>query len=75
MSGMKEIIEEAESLPVEERVLVIDSLLRTINPPLAEFEVEWLKVAKHRLAELRSGAVKAIPGNKVFDKIHNRFEK
>ena len=35
MHGMKEIIEEAESLPIEERVVVIDSLLRTINPPTA----------------------------------------
>ena len=36
MGGMKEIIAEAEALPVEERVAVIDSLLRAINPPLAE---------------------------------------
>jgi putative addiction module component (TIGR02574 family) len=75
MHGMKEIIEEAASLPVEERVVVIDSLLQTINPPVAEIEAEWIKVAKRRLAELRSGQVKAIPGNEVFAKIHRRFEK
>jgi hypothetical protein len=75
MRAMKEIIEEAESLPVEERVLVIDSLLRTINPTLADVEVEWMNVAKRRLAELRSGTVKAVPGSEVFAKIKNRFEK
>lgn len=75
MHGMKEIIEEAECLPVEERVMVIDSLLRTINPPLAEVEIEWIKVANRRLAELRSGRVEAIPGSEVFDRIGSRFEK
>jgi len=69
MHGMKEIIEEAECLPVEERVMVIDSLLRTINPPLAEVEIEWIMVAKRRLAELRSGQVGAVPGNEVFARI------
>lgn len=75
MHGMKKIIQEAESLPVEERAVVIDSLLRTLNPPSAEIDSEWIKVAKRRLAELRSGRVRAIPGNEVFAKIRNRLEK
>jgi hypothetical protein len=75
MHGIKEIIMEAESLPVEERVLVIDSLLRTLNPPTAEIDAEWAKVARRRLTEIRSGQVKATPGNEVFAKIQERFEK
>lgn len=75
MPGIKEIIMEAASLPVEERALVIDSLLRTLNPPIAEIDAEWAKVARRRLAEMRSGQVKAIPGNEVFAKIQERFEK
>jgi putative addiction module component (TIGR02574 family) len=75
MHGIREIIEEAESLPVEERALVIDSLLRSLNPPSEEIEKEWLTIAKRRLAELRSGDVKPIPGNDVFAKIRERFEK
>lgn len=75
MRGMKKIIEEAESLPVEERALVIDSLLRTLNPPVAEIDIEWVKVAKRRLAELRSARVKAVPGDEVFAKVRERFEK
>ena len=75
MSGIKEIIEEAESLPVEERVIVIDSLLKTLNPPIPEIDLEWAEVAKRRLAEFRSGSVKAIPGKDVFARIGERFEK
>ena len=75
MHGIKEIIQEAESLPVEKRAMVIDSLLRSLNPPSIEIDREWVKVAKRRLAELRSGAVKPIPENEVFAKIRERFEK
>ncbi len=75
MHGMKEIIEEAESLPVEERAIVIDSLLRTLNPISDDIDIEWIKVARRRLAELRSGRVTAIPGDEVFAKIRERFEK
>ncbi len=75
MHGMKEIIQEAASLPVEERVMVVDSLLQTLNPPDAEIEKEWAKVSMRRLAELRSGRVKAIPGDEVFMKIQERFKK
>ncbi|MEK6725342.1 MAG: addiction module protein [Deltaproteobacteria bacterium] len=75
MHGMKEIIQEAASLPVEERAIVVDSLLRTLNPPDTGIEREWVKVAKRRLAELRAGHVKAIPGDEVFAKIRERFAK
>lgn len=75
MHGMREIIEEAMSLPVEERAVVVDALLQTLNPPDREIEREWVKVAKHRLAELRAGRVKALPGNEVFEKIRERFGK
>lgn len=75
MHGMKEIIQEAASLPIEERAMVVDSLLKTLNAPDADMEKEWIKVAKKRLAELRSGSMKAVPGDEVFSKIQQRFEK
>ena len=75
MHGVKEIIAEAECLPVEERVMVIDSLLRTINAPSPEVEADWARVAGRRLAELRSGEVKAVPGDEVFARIRSRLEK
>jgi putative addiction module component (TIGR02574 family) len=67
------IIHKAESLPVEQRALVVDALLRTLNPPDPEIDRKWAAVAKRRLEELRTGKVKAIPGEEVFEKIRNRF--
>lgn len=71
----KELIDEVVSLPVEERVMVVDSLLRSLNPPEAEIDKEWAAVAMRRLAEIRSGAVKPVPGQEVFDRVRERFEK
>ena len=73
MPGTAEIIHEAESLPVEERTVVVDSLLRSLNPPDPEIDRKWAAVAKRRLEELRSGRVKPVPGEEVFAKIRQRF--
>ena len=51
----KSIIEEAISLPVEERAIVIDSLLQSLNTPSEDSDREWAAVAQRRLRELREG--------------------
>ena len=71
----KKLIDEAVSLPVEERALIVDSLLRSLNPPESEIDKKWIAIAKRRLAEIRSGTVKTIPGEEVFEKIWKRFDK
>ena len=71
----KDILAEAASLPVEERAIVVDSLLKSLNPPETEIDKKWAAVAKRRLAELRSGSVKAIPGDEVFRKIWSKFSR
>ncbi len=69
----KKLIDEALSLPVKERALVVDSLLRSLNPPDFEIDNKWIVVAKKRLTELRIGKVKPVPGDEVFKKIWKRF--
>ena len=73
MPSTAEIIHEAKSLPVEERTLVVDSLLRTLNTPDPEIDRQWVAVAKRRLEELRSGRINPVPGEEVFAKIRQRF--
>jgi len=69
----KELIEEISSLPVEDRVLVADSILRTLNPPEKEMDQKWAEVANKRLNELQNGDVEPISGEDVFKKISERF--
>lgn len=71
----KTLITEAVSLPVEERVILVDSLLKSINQPEAEIDRKWAVVAKRRLNELKSGQTKPISGKQVFSKIWARFDK
>ena len=69
----EEIIEEARALPPGERVLVVDSLLRSLNPPDPKMDAEWVAVARERRAEYRAGGVQGVPGDEVLDKLDKRF--
>ena len=71
----KELIAEAVSRPVEERALILDTLLRSFNSPESEIDKQWVAVAQRRLMEMRSDAVEGVPGEEVFVKIKQRFSK
>lgn len=75
MSNIQKIIQEVQSLPVEQRALIVDSLLRSLNQPDPMFDAQWITVAKRRLDELRSGQVKPVPGEEVFARVRKRFFK
>ena len=71
----KELIEQAIALPVDERALVVDSLLRSLNPPQSEIDAQWATEAKRRLSDLRSGKVEAVPGEVVLERVGERFKR
>lgn len=68
-----DLIAEAISLPVEERALMVESLLQTLNAPETDLDAAWLVVARRRLDELRSGTVATVPGEAVFERLMRRF--
>ena len=69
----KDLIAEAIALPVEERVIVVDLILKSLNPSESDIDKKWAAVAKQRLQELRSGEIEAIPGDEVFKRIWQRL--
>lgn len=69
----KDLIAEVIALPVEERAMVADSVLRSLNAPESEIDRKWVEVAKGRLSELRSGEVEGVPADRVFAKVRDRF--
>ena len=71
----KELINKAVALPVEERALMVDSLLQSLDQPESAIDKEWANVANKRLAEMRSGKVQPVPGDDVFERIRNRLGK
>ncbi len=68
-----ELIDEAVSLPLEERAKVVDSLLLSMNAPDQEATSAWLAHARRRLAELRDGSVAPMPGEQLFERIRKRY--
>jgi putative addiction module component (TIGR02574 family) len=70
-----DLIKEALSLPVEQRVELADSLLKSLNAPDEKMDRIWAEEAKRRLDELRSGKVKAVSGAEVFERIRTRFAR
>ena len=71
----KELINKAVALPVEERALMVDSLLQSLDQPESAIDKEWANAANKRLAEMRSGKVQPVPGDDVFEMIRNRLGK
>jgi hypothetical protein len=71
----KKLIDEVVSLPIEERAMVIDSILRSLNQPITDLDKKWLEEARQRLSEMRQKKGEAISGNQVFEKIWRRFNK
>jgi putative addiction module component (TIGR02574 family) len=69
----KELIAEAVALPVEDRARVAASMLRSLNAPETDIDRRWAKVARRRLAELRSGKVTPVPGEEVFARVWKRL--
>ena len=55
MSPSQKIIDEALSLPVEERAFIADSLLKSPNRPDPEIDKNWIEVARRRKSKIHSG--------------------
>lgn len=70
-----DLINEAASLPREERARFVDSLLEALNPVDESAAAAWLATARRRLDELDSGCAKIVSGDEVFEKVRRRLEQ
>ena len=70
-----ELISEAVSLPVESRILLVNKLLESLNPSKKEIDALWAKEAEERIADIRTGKEKTIPGEEVFKEIREKYNK
>ncbi|MFZ2452789.1 MAG: addiction module protein [Methylovulum miyakonense] len=71
----KGLIAEAVSLPIEERAIVLDSLLRSLNTPEPDIDTKWAELAQSRLQQLKSGEITPISSTDVFKKIAAKFQQ
>jgi len=70
-----EVLEKALALSTQERGLLIDHLIQSLDDEPAEEGVEeaWADEIKHRVDDIRSGKVKMIPGEEVLRDLAKEF--
>ncbi|NQZ10522.1 MAG: addiction module protein [Algicola sp.] len=70
----QKLIDEVIALPVEERVLIADSILRSITPTTVDVDKAWCKEADKRLKDYHEGKTQPVDVDSVFDKIWQKYE-
>jgi putative addiction module component (TIGR02574 family) len=85
MRGYKEITmtaattkleEKILSLPYEDRIYLVEKLLKSLNSPSPEeIDKAWAEESERRINEIESGKVQTIPGEQVFQEIRKRIKK
>lgn len=61
-----EILEKALKLRPEERCVVVEGLLRSLDVPDRELDRVWAEEAVRRLKAYRAGELKSIPMEDIF---------
>jgi putative addiction module component (TIGR02574 family) len=62
----KELLEQALNLCPEERFLLIEGILRSLDEPDAKLDAVWADEAEQRLKAYREGRLRGIPMEEVF---------
>lgn len=70
-----ELLSMAESLPIEIKIQLIDTLLNSIHSSQAEIDELWAKETERRVDQIKSGEVMPVSGEEVFKKIQDRFSR
>jgi putative addiction module component (TIGR02574 family) len=72
---VSEVLEKALSLSEQERELLIDRLVGSLNnePPEEGVKAAWDEEIKRRVDDIRSGRVKTIPGEQVLRELAEEF--
>jgi hypothetical protein len=70
------VTEDALSLPTENRLILVEKLLRSLNLPICEdIDRLWAEEAELRISQIDSGKAKLVPGEEVFAKIKEKYKK
>ena len=63
----KEILEHALRLKPEERLVVVEGLLKSLDEPDQKMDLIWVEEAEKRLKAYREGKLKGIQMEEVFE--------
>jgi len=64
--GSKEILNKAIALKPEERLLIVEGLLKSLDEPDRRLDEIWAEEAEKRLIAYREGRLEGIPMEEIF---------
>ena len=71
-----QVADAAMQLPSEERVALVDMLLKSLNLPTQEdIDAQWSAEAEKRVQEIDSGTVKMLDGEEVFTALREKYQR
>ena len=74
MTTTAKLTEEILSLPCEDRIRIVETILESLNAPDDKnIEQAWAVEAERRIDDLNAGQVQSIPGAEVFANIRQRL--
>ena len=62
----KKVLEFALALGPDERFLVVEGILRSLDEPDASLDAIWAEEAERRLVAYREGKLEAVPMGEIF---------
>jgi len=72
----EEVMNAALALPPNERVMLAEQLMETLDAEAQErIEALWAEVAERRDKEIEDGIVKPIPGEEVMNRMRSRYKR
>ena len=74
MTRSQALLEEVESLPIDERLSMVDRLLRTLHGAESGNDRKWLAEANKRLRDVKAGRIKTVPGREVLAEARRRLK-
>ncbi len=75
MSLTTDLMDTVDSLPVDMKLELVDKILESLSPRQVEIDALWAIEAECRVEDVRSGRVKTIPSEQVFEELRQRYGK
>ncbi|TVM03160.1 MAG: addiction module protein [Candidatus Brocadia sp. WS118] len=66
MSVNNTLIEKALELKPQDKIILIEALVTSLDKPDPEISKKWIQEAESRLKDYRAGKTKGIPAEEVF---------
>lgn len=69
----QQVIDYANSLPIDMRIELVEKLQNTITPANAEVEQAWLLEAERRMKQIHQGEAQLLDGEKFMSNLMNKY--